>query len=134
MKTLSTLILIGACQLAYAGLGDNVNNVTGHQSSLMAQRRFQSVSSYTTNVTTLPTGTVVQEYVSQSGKVFAVTWDGPVAPDLSQLLGSYQGIAHREVKRYRERHPGVNAPVSLSSDDFVLQSGGRMRAYFGKAY
>ena len=35
-------------------------------------------------------GTSVREYrLGADGKVFAVSWSGPVIPDLRQVLGSY---------------------------------------------
>ena len=36
-----------------------------------------------------PTGIVVREYVSASGKVFAVTWHGPWPSDMRQILANY---------------------------------------------
>ena len=44
---------------------------------------------YTVSEATLTDGTLVREYVGQSGVVFAVSWHGPHTPDLSSLLGSY---------------------------------------------
>src|SRR5262249_22573807 len=32
-------------------------------------------------------GTTVREYVSTTGQVFAVSWEGPWMPDLRQMLG-----------------------------------------------
>lgn len=44
---------------------------------------------YTVRETTLGSGTVVREYVSTAGTVFALSWQGPVTPNLSDLLGTY---------------------------------------------
>ena len=41
-------------------------------------------ASYFTRDTTLAAGTRVREYVSDSGIVFAVTWEGPMLPDLKK--------------------------------------------------
>jgi len=74
-----------------------------------------------------PTGVRIREYVSVSGLVFAVAWDGPVLPDLELLLGSsypsyLQGL--------RQRSRGVHIQTSA----LVLESAGMMRAFVGKAF
>ncbi|MDS0805436.1 DUF2844 domain-containing protein [Burkholderia cenocepacia] len=80
----------------------------------------------------LPSTTVVREYVT-GGKVFAVTWSGPSAPNVRQLLGAYVDQASADVKAFREAHGGIG-PVSVSSGDFVFQSSGHMGFYAGRAY
>ncbi|WP_367949067.1 DUF2844 domain-containing protein [Paraburkholderia sp. NMBU_R16] len=42
---------------------------------------------YTVHTLTLPSGTVVREYVASSGLVFGVAWKGPTLPDLRATLG-----------------------------------------------
>ena len=44
---------------------------------------------YTMQSLVTPAGTTVREYVSEDGKVFLVTWEGPLMPDLQQLFGDY---------------------------------------------
>jgi hypothetical protein len=40
-------------------------------------------------------GTNVRQFVSPSGTVFGVAWDGPWQPDLHQLLGAYFDRPHK---------------------------------------
>jgi hypothetical protein len=73
------------------------------------------------------------EYATPAGIVFAVSWQGPVLPDLSALLGTYFNTFKLETERARAagRRGG---PVSIEHPDLVVQSGGRMRNFFGHAY
>lgn len=78
----------------------------------------------------LPTGTVVTEYVTSAGAVYAVAWRGPTLPDLHQILGSYfadyQTAARHPVVRHRL--------VRVDSPDLVIESSGKMRAFVGRAW
>ena len=99
---------------------------------MRAQLRAEASNGY--NVHTLQTEAAinVREYISMQGKVFAVAWDGPNLPDLTQLLGEYFP-AFRAAMAKRRSH-GIRGPVALQQDDFVIESNGHMRAYFGRAY
>ncbi len=78
----------------------------------------------------LPSGTVVTEYLTDTKIVFAVTWRGPALPDLHQVLGdyfaNYQTAASQPAVRRRL--------VRVSRPDIVIESGGKMRAFTGRAW
>jgi hypothetical protein len=80
-----------------------------------------------------PSGVVVREYVSSTGTVFAVSWQGAWTPDLQQVLGTYYG---RYIQRAQEvqRARRSRGPVSVQDDDFVIQVGGHQRSFSGVAY
>ena len=90
-------------------------------------------SLYTLHEVQLENGTSVREYATPAGIVFAVSWQGPVLPDLSALLGTYFNTFKLETERIRAagRRGG---PVSIAHSDLVIQSSGRMRNFFGHAY
>ncbi len=79
---------------------------------------------------TTATGTVVREYVSPAGKVFGVAWRGPYLPDFRQILGDYFAPV---MQAPREQRQG-RGPVTVKRPDVVFQSGGHMRAFFGRSY
>lgn len=88
---------------------------------------------YTVQELQLETGTMVQQYVTSAGLVFAISWRGPVLPDLSILLGDYfnefkQGTEQARVAGRR------GAPVNMERAGLVVRSNGRMRNFFGHAY
>ena len=115
---------------AWASLGDTESSVLTDQMLMKASRRVVSAAQYKVHRIQLDSGVVVNEYVSDQGLVFAVTWKGPFMPDLQQLLGKYFAdyIAVASEKQSGRGMALVNQP------GLVVQSGGRPRAFFGKAY
>lgn len=101
-------------------------------------RRIQAVAvpaqaPYSIAESELETGTLLREYLLANGVVFAVTWVGPVLPDLQNALGSHFATFTQEVKRARTQ--GVRGgPVGFDLNGFVVRSNGRMGAFFGHAY
>lgn len=91
------------------------------------------VAAYTVYEAQLETGTVVREYATASGQVFAVTWSGPVLPDLNQWLGGYFGAFKQGADQLRLAGRR-GAPINLVQEGLVVQSNGRMRNFFGHAY
>ena len=92
-----------------------------------------SASSYTVRSTTLPNGTVVNEYVSSDGVVFGITWRGEQIPDLPGLLGTYFPQYLQGLKAQREARGG-RGPVNVQDSGLVVISEGHMRSFAGKAY
>ena len=73
---------------AFAALGEDAASIENDRAQMKGQSRLTSVAGYSVQEIQLPSGTVVREYVSSGGKVFAVSWRGPVIPDLRQTLGT----------------------------------------------
>ncbi|MEN6320917.1 MAG: DUF2844 domain-containing protein [Syntrophaceae bacterium] len=119
---------------ASAALGDDVATVQTDLSRMKGALRTSDSGPYTIHEITMPTGTVVKEYVSTAGKVFAVTWQGPLLPDLRQLLGSHFEKFSQAVKTQKRNHPGRRGPLLIQEPGLVVKTGGRMRAYIGRAY
>lgn len=119
-----------ACLPAFATLGEDATTVENDRIKLKAQVRTTAVAGYTVHEIASPTGTTVREFINDSGKVFAVAWTGPLLPDFAQTLGKYfpQYAANASAHRVGTRH------FSLQGTDLVVQSNGRMRAFFGTAY
>jgi len=90
-------------------------------------------SLYTVHELLLDSGTSVLEYATPAGLVFAVSWHGPVLPDLSSLLGSYFPTFKWETEQARSQGKR-GSPVNIERDDLVVRSSGRMRDFFGHAY
>ena len=129
---LAMAVLAGSVTLpAFAALGGDAASVDADVVKMKGQARATPVAGYTVSEITLPTGTVLREYVSAEGKVFAVTWKGPAVPDLQQTLGSYFETmkAAASVPHGADHHH-----LSVRTSDLVLQTGGHMRAHVGKAY
>jgi len=78
----------------------------------------------------MPSGTLLREYVSLDGNVFAVAWNGPYMPNLRQALGRYfdSYVAGAKLNHLDHNHLQILQP------DLVVQARGHMRAFFGRAY
>ncbi len=77
-------------------------------------------------------GTAVREYLSSSGVVFAVAWNGLRHPDLTTLLGSYAS-AYEEALQNTARKPGVRR-LAIETDGLVVQKWGHVGSLAGRAY
>src|SRR5665647_917035 len=90
-------------------------------------------SLYTLHEVQLENGTIVREYATPAGQVFAVAWRGPVLPDLSALLGGYFNTFKAETDQARMTGRR-GSPVNIERNGLVVRSNGRMRNFFGHAY
>lgn len=118
------------CLPAGAELGGNVATIQADQEHMKGTRRVISNAAYSVHEIQTSTGTMVREFVSPAGTVFAVAWQGPWTPDLRQLLGPYFDQYTQAVQNKRARR----APVSIQEDGLVVEAGGRMRSFSGRAY
>jgi hypothetical protein len=92
-----------------------------------------SSSTYTVNSTLLGSGTTVNEYMGSDGTVFGIAWKGPRMPNLAALLGSYFPQFQQSVNAQRAARGG-RGPVSVQDSGLVVDSGGHMGAFVGRAY
>ncbi len=74
----------------------------------------------------------VREYVSPSGVVFGIAWNGYVHPDLMLLLGSYWG-EYSAARQKAARIPG-RSRQRLATENIVVEKWGHMRNLQGRAY
>jgi hypothetical protein len=115
-----------------AALGGDVASVRTDTAQFGGQLVSTEFAAYTQhNIATGPDA-VVHEYLSRAGKVFAVTWSGPLPPNLQQLFGDYFETYHSAA--IAQSHPGGHRHVNIVQPDFVVQALGRLRAFRGAAY
>ena len=117
---------------ARATLGEPESSVDAVQAGIFSIHRKATVkASYTVHELTTNTG-VVREFISQSGVVFAITWQGVAQPDLTLLLGTYYKEYRDETLRMRTMHG--HSPHSISTSNLVLERSGHMRAEGGRVF
>lgn len=123
---------LGLSLPALASLGGDVNSVAADRAHMDASVNVTHSDAYDMHEMQSPGGTVVDEYVSSAGKVFAVTWHGQFPPQMQQILGAYfqqyTAALQAQPKHYGHR------PLNIQTPGFALQTGGHMGAYFGRAY
>ena len=118
---------------AFAALGGDVTSVHEDQAQMKGTLKTTQAQAYTVHEIKASASTVVKEYVSPAGKVFAITWRGQFIPNMQQLLGTYYQQFADAATAQREAHPG-HQPVSIQQPGLVFQNGGHGRSYFGRAY
>jgi len=127
----ANLLMVMAALPALASLGKSVDSVAADQRHMNGQIRATAQAGYTVHEISSPYGEKIKEFVSPSGTVFGVAWNGPVVPDLKQLLGDYfsefQQAAQASSRSQRRA-------LAVRSDRLVLESAGHMRAFHGRAY
>ena len=129
---LSIVLTVFAAQQAQAALGESVDSVASDQKAISAVRRAMKTSTgYTVHEIKSETITV-REYVSPSGVVFGIAWNGLTHPDLTPLLGSYFS-EYQKAMTHDHRQPG-RRHVTVKTDSVVVEKWGHMRNLQGRAY
>lgn len=114
LRAMAAVAAVTIALPAFASLGGDVTSVESDRAHMAASVRVtQPSSNYSVHEIQSPEGTVVQEYVSPAGKVFAVTWRGQFMPQMQQVLG----ITLRNIQRLcRLSRAATAAVLSIFSD------------------
>jgi Protein of unknown function (DUF2844) len=121
---------LGGAREANATLGGNVASVVSNQQRLGGTRQLLKLATGERHELQLPSGIVVHEYVSPSGVVYAITWQGPRKPDLRELLGPYFAqLAQRSSQAKLGHHRMV-----MEGADLVIESSGHRGSSTGRAW
>lgn len=124
--------IFAAAVRAHATLGGSIDSVESDSKALSAVRAATTAHSNYTIHKFDSDSTAVREYVSSSGIVFGIAWNGLIHPDLEQLLGSYAG-EYRKALQQNPRKPGQRS-IRLKTDSIVVEKWGHMRNLQGRAY
>jgi hypothetical protein len=116
---------------SYAALGGAPGAGSAPQTLLRAatSNSSSSAAAYSVRESRDADGVRIREYVLPSNVVFAVTWQGPVRPDMVALLGSYFPNAVSA----GTAHVRGTGPLIERNGDFQIESAGRAGNFFGKA-
>jgi hypothetical protein len=129
----SVLVMMSLPLPLLASLGGDTTTVRADQEKMQGTLKTSGGDSYTLHEIQTSAGVAVKEYVSPSGKVFAVSWQGPMHPDLRQLLGAYFDEYTRAIQAQREQRRG-HGPLLIQHAGLVVEVSGHVRAFVGKAY
>ena len=129
----AALIALGLCLPAFAALGGDLSSVQADQAHMKASIKTTTGQAFTLHEIKTPMGSIVHEYVSSEGKVFAVAWRGPSMPPMQQILGTYFQQFSDGVQAHHAAHVG-RSPLNIQEPGLVVQSSGHPRGYFGRAY
>jgi hypothetical protein len=124
------LIAVLSPCIAAAALGEREASVQTDVARLHASIKISTRAGYRVHEMDLPSGTRLREFVGMDGQVFAVAWNGPTIPDLRQTFWRY---FDSYISAAKSQHASHNQLV-IRQSDLVVQSGGHMRAFAGRAY
>ena len=127
LRTVLAGVLLLGGGASQAHLGGNEASVQADGSAWQAPAIAVRGTRLSVFTHTTPEGMKVRQFLSATGLVFAVAWDGPVLPDMERLLGGYFPL-YQNALQLRRRSVRVDTP------SLVLESGGMMRAFVGRAY
>ena len=116
---------------ALAALGGDVSSVQKDRARFKASLQLSTAAHHAVHELKAPTGTTIREYLTEDGRVFGVTWQGPWRPDLRQLLGTYFADFQQAAKAKRT---GRNGPLTSRTARLVIEVSGHPRAFQGRAY
>ena len=102
---------------------------TASASSASTSTPIYSTAAYSVYESHDADGIAVREYVLPNNVVFAVTWQGPVRPDMDALLGSY---FPNFVSAGEERLRGTGTLIQRNGE-LQIESAGRPGHFFGTA-
>jgi hypothetical protein len=123
------LLLALAAPLAFGALEQAPSDLPAAQVQRTPATTSAGVA-YTDISRTLKSGTLVHEYADATGAVFAVSWSGPFKPDLKRLLGRYFDMLGTD----NATRQGRRSRIEVNAGDLVVQSGGHMGAFEGRAW
>jgi hypothetical protein len=134
MRAAGLAVFLVACPLALmASLGSNVASVESDRAQMKGTVQVRQAAGYAVHEISSAEGTRVREFVSPSGTVFGVAWQGAFSPDMRQLLGDHFNDYEAGVKALKSSYVG-RRPLDLRLPGLVVQKNGHMRAYNGRAY
>ncbi len=133
LSVVTTLVVLALAPQAHAALGGKTATVDSDRAKFHAvlARSSDRTGAITTHQMTLGDGGVTREFTGSDGTVFAVSWNGPMRPNLRQLFGDYYPrfqAANVQTGRIRMRRA-----LAANSADFVVRSGGHPGAFWGYA-
>ena len=114
---------------AFASLGDDASSVQRDQAHMNASVRVTTAEHFSIHEMQTPAGTMVRQYVSPAGTVFAISWQGN-SPDLQQLLGDYFDGYISVASQTAHRGRGTR----IDTGELVVETGGHMRYIVGRAF
>jgi hypothetical protein len=130
------LLILGIASLgggpARAALGGDAASVLADGAELHGAAHADVRPLYDIQEIAADTGMRVREYLNRDGVVFAVSWSGPIMPDLQHLLGTHYEAYTAALAALN--HPGLHRSLRVALPDLVVESGGHLRAYAGRAY
>jgi hypothetical protein len=130
----SVLVALCAACPAWADLGGGVADIQGEQLRMHATRSVATtLQPGSVHELRLADGSSVRQFVNAQGVVYAITWSTRAKPNFAQWLGRH-ATDFDAAAAAAPRTPGIKRSAFVDQGDLVVQSGGRLGAFVGKAW
>jgi hypothetical protein len=136
LRASTAILFVTAGGSVYAQLGSAIGNAAiepGMPDSLAAVVHQADNSAVRWQEATDVNQIRVRQYVSPTGLVYAVSWNGPAMPDVSTLLGARFGRYRTGASIALENASGLHSS-HVDGDDFVVETSVRLRDLSGRAW
>lgn len=127
-----TAAVLLAAERSYAILGEAEDSVASDKTALSTHRAVTTARIGYTIQEIISDAVTVREFVSLSGVIFAVAWNGLIHPDLTHLLGSY-ATEYDDALRRTSPEPGRRR-LRVEANRVIVETWGHMRNLQGRAY
>jgi hypothetical protein len=117
---------------ARASLGGDLTSVLDDAAGLHAVVQATPRQQFEIEDIVTDNGIRVREFLNRNGIVFAVSWSGPVIPDLQRLLGTQFAVYTTALAT--QQRPGLQRSVRVATPNLVVESDGHLRNFTGRAY
>jgi len=124
--------MLATAQQAQAALGQSIDSVASDRKTLSAVQRATTTRTGYSVQELKSDANLVREYISPSGVVFAIAWNGLSHPDLTPLLGTYVG-EYQEALRHAVSQKGKRHS-QVKATNVIVEKWGHMRNMQGRAY
>lgn len=125
--TIFNIFLLALPLASQAELGGNLASINQEQKTFGSTLSSSPQTGYTIYSQTINPGLVLKEYLATNGNVFAITWKGPNLPNFQVVLGAYYS-------NYLTALQNNPRAIFVQNDNIVIESGGVMGGYLGRAY
>jgi hypothetical protein len=140
LRAIAAALMIAASGPTHAQLGTTVAiDASGTSSSSSTPGATAAVMHQATNGVVLWQESIdanqirVRQYVSSSGQVYAVSWDGPAMPDVAVLLGTWFDRYRQDASAALPNASGLHSS-RVSSSDLMVETAVRLRDFNGRAW
>ena len=125
-------LTLAAVQQAQATLGESADSVKSDRKVLSAVQPATLPRNGYTVRELKSEANVTREYISPSGVIFAIAWNGLSHPDLTSQLGTYAG----EYQKALRQTPGQKGKrhSQVKGSRVIVEKWGHMRNMQGRAY
>lgn len=130
-RALIVAVGIGLAHGAQAGLGEGIDSVSRDRTALQGTSEVVTpMAAYDLHEIATADGSRVREYVTRTGTVFGVAWNGRTKPDLSALLAAHYADYLKAAAANHFNHK----VLSINGEGFVMQIMKLPRGFAGSAH